>query len=212
MGAPDAFSYRDDPSVPPFPDDRPIVIFDGKCVMCSAFARFIMRHDRHRRLRLLAAQSPIGEALYRHFELATENYETNILLADGRAWLKSEASIRIFERLGFPWSLMSVGRVLPVRVRKSSHGIGCDGSARTRFAFCPTHRKPTALSIDRSTHDPDRWWIRYVRGRYRAIVGRRSGPDSVRCRTVAGKSPAVLPVPGSGGSRASASGVRPRCA
>jgi predicted DCC family thiol-disulfide oxidoreductase YuxK len=117
MGAPDAFSYRDDPSVPPFPDDRPIVIFDGKCVMCSAFARFIMRHDRRRRLRLLAAQSPIGTALYRHFGLAAENYETNILLMDGRAWLKSESSIRIFEQLGFPWSLVAVCRLLPFRAR-----------------------------------------------------------------------------------------------
>jgi predicted DCC family thiol-disulfide oxidoreductase YuxK len=151
MGAPDAFSYRDDPSVPPFPDDRPIVIFDGKCVMCSAFARFIMRHDRHRRLRLLAAQSPIGEALYRHFELATENYETNILLADGRAWLKSEASIRIFERLGFPWSLMSVGRVLPVRVRNLLYEI----VARNRLRWFGTNQVcflPDPSQADRFIH------------------------------------------------------------
>lgn len=29
MGVPDAFSYRDDPSVPPFPDDRP-PFFEGR--------------------------------------------------------------------------------------------------------------------------------------------------------------------------------------
>lgn len=37
------YSYRGDPAVPPFPDDRPIIIFDGKCVLCSRFAQFIMR-------------------------------------------------------------------------------------------------------------------------------------------------------------------------
>ncbi len=111
------YSYRDDPAVPPFADDRPIIIFDGHCVLCSAFAQFILRTDPHGRLRLLAAQSPIGAAIYRHFDLPTERYETNIVLENGRAWLKSEGSIRIFERLGFPWSLMRVGRLLPMPMR-----------------------------------------------------------------------------------------------
>ena len=64
-----AYSYRTDPFVPAFADDRPVVISDGECVLCSRSARFILKTDRHRRLRLLAAQSPLGAALYRHFRL-----------------------------------------------------------------------------------------------------------------------------------------------
>ncbi|MBI3198578.1 MAG: DUF393 domain-containing protein [Rhodospirillales bacterium] len=119
----DAFSYRDDPAVPSFPDDRPILIFDGKCVLCSAFVQFILRTDRNRRFRLLAAQTPVGAALYRHFGLDAVNYETNILIEDGQAWLKSEGSIRIFEKLGFPWSLISAGRLLPRAVRDCLYEI-----------------------------------------------------------------------------------------
>ena len=111
----EAFSYRSDPAVPSFPDDRPILIFDGNCVLCSSFVQFILRTDRKRRFRLLAAQTPIGAALYRHLGLNPTDYETNILIEDGRAWLKSEGSIRVFERLGFPWSLMAAGRLLPGR-------------------------------------------------------------------------------------------------
>lgn len=118
-----AFSYRSDPAVPAFPDDRPIIIFDGKCVLCSGFARFVMRTDRNRRFRLLAAQTPLGETLYRHFGLDPVDYETSILLADGRAWLKSEGSIRIFERLGFPWSLMALARLLPLPLRDRLYGM-----------------------------------------------------------------------------------------
>jgi predicted DCC family thiol-disulfide oxidoreductase YuxK len=112
-----AFSYRSDAAVPAFPDDRPILIFDGHCVLCSRFARFILRTDRHRRFRLMAAQSPVGVALYRHFSLDPTDYETNILIEDGRAWFKSEGSIRVFEGLGWPWSLMSVARALTRRLR-----------------------------------------------------------------------------------------------
>jgi predicted DCC family thiol-disulfide oxidoreductase YuxK len=113
----DAFSYRGDPGVPSFPDDRPIVIFDGNCVLCSSFAQFMLRTDRRRHFRLMAAQTPVGAALYEHFGLDPVNYETNILLENGQAWFKSEGSIRIFERLGFPWSLISMGRLLPRAVR-----------------------------------------------------------------------------------------------
>ncbi len=113
----EAFSYRGDPAVPAFPDDRPILIFDGNCVLCSSFAQFILRTDRHRHFRLMAAQSPLGAALYTHFGLNPVDYETNILVEGGQAWLKSEGSIRVFERLGFPWSLVSVARLLPRPLR-----------------------------------------------------------------------------------------------
>jgi predicted DCC family thiol-disulfide oxidoreductase YuxK len=113
----EAFSYRGDPAVPAFPDDRPILIFDGNCVLCSNFAQFILRTDRKSQFRLMAAQTPIGAALYAHFGLKAVDYETNILIEGGQAWLKSEGSLRVFERLGFPWSLVSVARLLPRPVR-----------------------------------------------------------------------------------------------
>jgi predicted DCC family thiol-disulfide oxidoreductase YuxK len=127
----EAFSYRSDPAVPPFPDDRPIIVFDGKCVLCSGFANFILRSDRHHRFRLLAAQMPTGAALYRHFGLNPTDYQTYLLLEDGRVWLKSEASIRIFEQLGFPWSLAAVGRLMPRFLRDRLYDI----LARNRFRW-----------------------------------------------------------------------------
>lgn len=64
-----AYSYRSDSEVPPLPDDRPILIFDGVSVLCSGFARFLLRHDERRQFRLLAAQTPLGTALYCHLGL-----------------------------------------------------------------------------------------------------------------------------------------------
>jgi predicted DCC family thiol-disulfide oxidoreductase YuxK len=119
----EAFSYRNDPAVPAFPDDRPILIFDGNCVLCSSFAQFILRHDKADRFRLMAAQTTLGASLYRHFGLDPVDYETNILIEDGRVWLKSEGSIRVFERLGWPWSLATVVRLLPRAVRDRLYDI-----------------------------------------------------------------------------------------
>jgi predicted DCC family thiol-disulfide oxidoreductase YuxK len=112
-----AHSYRSDPAVPSFPDDRPIVIFDGNCVLCSSFAQLILRVDRRHRFRLLAAQTPLGAALYAHYGLFDDDYRTNILIEDGRIWLKSDGSIRIFVGLGFPWSTAALAKILPRSLR-----------------------------------------------------------------------------------------------
>src|ERR1700759_2182021 len=125
------YSYRRDPAVPQFTDDRPIIIFDGYCALCSGWAQFVLRHDTHGTYRLLAAQSPLGHALYVHYGLDPQDYETNILVADGVAWFKSEGSIRMAEGLGRPWSLAAAFRILPGSVRDRLYEF----IARNRLRF-----------------------------------------------------------------------------
>ena len=108
------YSYRQDSAVPSFADDKPIIIFDGLCVLCSTSAAFVLRHDTAGAFRLLAAQAPLGHALYLHYALDPRNYETMILIADGAAFFKSEAAIRIAQGLGFPWSLSRALRIVPL--------------------------------------------------------------------------------------------------
>jgi predicted DCC family thiol-disulfide oxidoreductase YuxK len=111
------YSYRLDPAVPPFPDDKPVVIFDGMCALCSRSAAFVLRHDANAAFRLLPAQSPLGAALYRHFGLDNEDYETMILLQAGVAHFRSDAAIRIAQGLGLPWSLARAFRIVPRALR-----------------------------------------------------------------------------------------------
>lgn len=37
----EARSYRADAAVPAFPDDKPIIVFDGNCVLCSRFRAWL---------------------------------------------------------------------------------------------------------------------------------------------------------------------------
>jgi len=60
------YSYRADPAVPRFADDKAVLVFDGVCVLCSGFARFILKRDAAFAFRLVTAQSPLGQALLRH--------------------------------------------------------------------------------------------------------------------------------------------------
>jgi predicted DCC family thiol-disulfide oxidoreductase YuxK len=126
-----AYSYRTDASVPAFPDDKPIIVFDGHCAVCSGWAQFVIRHDPNARYRLLAAQTPLAASLFTHYGLDPLDYESNILIADGNAWFKSEGTIRMWEGLGWPLLVMGVLRVLPRAVRDR----GYDVLARNRFRW-----------------------------------------------------------------------------
>jgi predicted DCC family thiol-disulfide oxidoreductase YuxK len=108
-----SYSYRDDPSVPKFPDDKPLIVFDGVCVLCNGFARFVAKRDSANRFRFAEAQSPLGGALFRHYGLDDIDFETNLLVQDGRASGRMEAFARILAQLGGPWPAAKIVLALP---------------------------------------------------------------------------------------------------
>jgi predicted DCC family thiol-disulfide oxidoreductase YuxK len=110
-----AHSWRGDAAVPAFDDSRPLFVFDGVCLLCSSGAAFVMRRDREGRVAMASAQSPLGEALYRHFGLDLD--ESYLVLSDGRAFTKSAGYLEIFTALGGWWRFLKVSAVLPERAR-----------------------------------------------------------------------------------------------
>lgn len=106
-------SYRDDASVPRFDDTQPIVVFDGVCVLCAWSMQFILRHDRDAAFRFLVAQSSLGQALYRHYGLPAEGFDTVLVIDDGRLHTRLQAVAAVLRRLPTPWRLLSFVRFLP---------------------------------------------------------------------------------------------------
>jgi predicted DCC family thiol-disulfide oxidoreductase YuxK len=111
----DAFSFRDDPSIPAFDDSTPLLVFDGNCVLCSGGAAFVMRRDEAGRVNMASAQSALGQALYRHYGLALDG--TYIFIAGGRAFTRSAGYLAMFSVLGGWWRLLQASRVVPERLR-----------------------------------------------------------------------------------------------
>jgi predicted DCC family thiol-disulfide oxidoreductase YuxK len=107
------YSYRLDAAVPPFDDSRPLIVFDGVCVLCSGFAQMVARRDRAAQFRFTAAQSKLGAALFVHYGLDPVNFETNLLIENGAAFGKMDAFARIAARLGGILRLAGLVRGLP---------------------------------------------------------------------------------------------------
>jgi predicted DCC family thiol-disulfide oxidoreductase YuxK len=95
----------------------PIILFDAMCVLCSANARFILKHDRRARFRLASIQSPAGAALCRRFGLDPADPETLLLVEGDRALRNSDAVLAIWRGLGWPWRAAAALRIVPRRLR-----------------------------------------------------------------------------------------------
>jgi predicted DCC family thiol-disulfide oxidoreductase YuxK len=123
-------------------------VFDGECVLCSANARFVLRRDRRRRFRLTTAQGALGEALYRHFGLPSDRYETMLLIESGRLRTESDAALAIAEGLGWPWRAAAAARLIPRPLRDAAYRLVARNRYRLfgRRHLCWT---PGAADLDR---------------------------------------------------------------
>jgi predicted DCC family thiol-disulfide oxidoreductase YuxK len=97
--------------------DYPIIVFDGMCVLCSANARFILKHDHKRHFRLAAMQGEVGAELYRRFGIDPADPETMIVVEGDRALRDSDGVLAIYSALGWPWRAIAAFTLVPRFIR-----------------------------------------------------------------------------------------------
>jgi predicted DCC family thiol-disulfide oxidoreductase YuxK len=91
--------------------DRLLVVFDGQCVLCNGWVRWLLRHDRRDRLRFAASSSPQAAALLaRHGEVleadgapGTVLVFRNPLEPGERPLIRFAATLAILRELPRPW-------------------------------------------------------------------------------------------------------------
>jgi predicted DCC family thiol-disulfide oxidoreductase YuxK len=100
-----------------------VVLFDGTCAFCEGAVTFIARRDPAGYFRFGASQSPEGQALLARHGLGREQARSIVLIEDGRAYLRSTASLRIARRLTLPWRLLGAALVVPRPVRDGVYRV-----------------------------------------------------------------------------------------
>lgn len=84
----------------PAPDEADgLILFDGVCVFCSRWVRFVIDRDPDRRFRFAAIQSEAGRALAVRFGIDPEAPQTNAVVWGGRIFFKSDAALTVLGML-----------------------------------------------------------------------------------------------------------------
>ena len=127
----------------PWPDDD-VILYDGVCVFCSRWIRFVAARDVTRRFRFTAIQSGYGTRLAQAFGIDPDDPDTNAVIHGGVAYFKSDAALTVLGALpGWSWV-----RVVALRCRSrcatrstiSSRATATGFSGSMRRALCRMRR------------------------------------------------------------------------
>ena len=87
-----------------WPDDD-VILYDGVCIFCSRWVRFVATRDVERRFRFTAIQSPYGTRLAQAFGIDPDDPDTNAVVHGGVAYFKSDAALTVLGALpGWRWT------------------------------------------------------------------------------------------------------------
>jgi predicted DCC family thiol-disulfide oxidoreductase YuxK len=108
-----------------------IVFFDGVCNLCNGAVQFLNQRDPKGVFQYAALQS---QAARTHLPAppAGEAWPDSIIVVDdGKAFVKSDAVLRIARRMRWPWRALVAGRLLPRPVRDALY----DAVATRRYRW-----------------------------------------------------------------------------
>jgi predicted DCC family thiol-disulfide oxidoreductase YuxK len=111
----------------PWPDDD-VILYDGVCVFCSRWIRFIASRDKDRRFRFTAIQSGYGTRLARALGISPDDPDTNAVIHGGVACFKSDAALTVLSQLP-GWKWVRVLRTVPKSLRDAVYNL----VARNRY-------------------------------------------------------------------------------
>ena len=109
--------------------DRNVIVFDGECVLCSGFFRFMLARDTAGHFQFATAQSELGQALYVALGLPRVDFETNLVITGGEIHEKLDSFAAAMRVLGWPWRALSLCHWLPGLVKSPLYGL----IARNRY-------------------------------------------------------------------------------
>jgi predicted DCC family thiol-disulfide oxidoreductase YuxK len=89
--------------------DRPVILFDGVCNLCTGSVQFVIERDSRRQFRFASLQSGAAERLLG----SRDQLETMVLIAGGKVYRKSTAALLIARRLDGFWPLLAVFLIVP---------------------------------------------------------------------------------------------------
>lgn len=91
------------------------------CVLCSANAQFVLKHDRQQRFLLASMQGEVGAGLYRKFGIDPSNPDTLVVVDGDTALRDSDAVLAIYDGLGWPWRAVKILQAVPRSLRDPAY-------------------------------------------------------------------------------------------
>ena len=104
-----------------WPDDG-IILYDGVCVLCSGWVRFVAKRDIERRFRFTPISSAYGRGLAEVLGIDPDDPDTNAVVLDGQALRRSDAALTVVSTLR-GWGWVRALRLVPRPIRDAVYTL-----------------------------------------------------------------------------------------
>ena len=111
-------------------NDKPVILFDGICNLCSGTVQFILKRDQEKKFLFASLQSAYGQDLLKQFDLPGDIFNSFILFDNGKVLTRSTAALKIFSQLR-GWKWVKVFRAVPKFIRDTVYNL----IARNRYRW-----------------------------------------------------------------------------
>lgn len=101
-----------------------VIFFDGVCNFCNRWVNRLLKWDKRMLFHFSSLQSNYARQTLNKYGISDNRILDGIVLLEGnRLHLKSKAVFRIVLLLGFPYSILSLFRVLPTTFTDAIYDI-----------------------------------------------------------------------------------------
>lgn len=104
-----------------WPDDG-VILYDGICVLCSRWTRFIAKRDRNRHFRFTAIQSAYGRTMAQALGIDPASPDTNAVVLAGKVFRRSDAAITVLTHLPY-WRWTAILWIVPPLARDAIYSF-----------------------------------------------------------------------------------------
>jgi predicted DCC family thiol-disulfide oxidoreductase YuxK len=113
---------------------NPIVLYDGVCGLCNRAVQFLLKRDRHDRLRFASLQSDFAATLLKRHGVDHQDLDTvYVVLNQGETnealLAKSDAFLLFVKEIGGVWNILRLAKIIPRPIRNRLY----DFVARHRY-------------------------------------------------------------------------------
>ena len=108
-----------------------MILFDGVCNLCNGAVQFVIKRDKKKYFSFASLQSGEGQKLSGQYDLPLNDFNSFILIENGKAYTRSTGALRVIKKLKGLWPLLYGFMIIPKFIRNAVY----DWIARNRYKW-----------------------------------------------------------------------------
>ncbi|MEO6537891.1 MAG: thiol-disulfide oxidoreductase DCC family protein [Ferruginibacter sp.] len=103
--------------------NHPIILFDGICNLCNGAVQYVIKKDPSAKFKFSSLQSETGQKLLSDYQVETNNFNSFVLIQNGKVYFKSTAALKVARQLNGAMKLLYGFIIVPAFIRDSIYNV-----------------------------------------------------------------------------------------